>query len=58
MIRLVTLKFSSKCKMCHEEMPVNNNASRFIWKNKSVLACEICTEKLLPKLHPNFTPPK
>ena len=58
MIRLVILKFSGKCQMCREEMQSKNIAFRFTWKGKTVLACEVCTEKLLPILHHNFTPPK
>jgi hypothetical protein len=58
MISLVSIRYPGKCNLCKEELVIGETAFKFLWQEKKVLACDLCTEQCVPKLHPMYEPPK
>jgi hypothetical protein len=58
MIALVTVRFPGTCYLCKEAFVIGETAFRFHWHGRKILACELCTEECLPKLHPTYEPPR
>ena len=55
---LATIRWPGKCHLCKEEFVIGETAFRFHRDGKKILACDLCTERCLPTLHPAYEPPR